>query len=114
MATKAVAKKAGDVVSVQPAQVYTRINSLLYTLRTIAQCEDQLCTLMHHLRTRGKLSSTLSAELHEILDEMPSREYLQDLESLRASLATAEGVKAPTQPPAKTARPRSPAKRRAA
>ncbi len=113
MATKAVAKQAGGVVSVQPAQVYTRINSLLYTLRTIAQCEDQLCTLMHHLRTRGKLSGTLTAELHGILDEMPSREYLHDLEALRASLVSIEQAPTKTPIPAKTARTR-PAKRRAA
>ncbi len=95
MATKAAAKQT--VTPVQPAQVYTRINSLLYTLRTIAQREDQLCVLMHHLRTSGKLSSTLAAELHEILDEIPAQEYVHDLEALRASLATAEGGTAPTK-----------------
>ena len=109
MAAKSDPKRAG-VVPVQPAQVYTRINSLLYTLRTIAQREDQLCMLMHHLRTAGKLTASLSTELHEILDEIPATEYLHDLEALRASLATVEGG----EPPAKTPRPRAGAKRKAA
>ncbi len=107
MATKAVAKKA-SVAVVQPVHVFTRINSLLYTLRAIAQREDQLCMLMHHLRTSGKLSASLAAELHEILDEIPAGEYLQDLHALRVSLETAQGKAAGA------ARSRNGAKRRAA
>lgn len=90
MATKTV-KGNADILDVQPGQVFTRINSLLLTLRTIAQREDQLCMLMHHLRTSGKLNATLLAELHEIAEEMPAEEYLHDLAALRASLGTVEG-----------------------
>ena len=109
MATKAGVKKSGLAVA-QPPQVFYRINSLLYTLRAIAQKEDQLCILMHHLRTSGKLNATLSAELHEILDEIPADEYLRDLEALRASLEAADGG----QRPAAGARGRAGTKRRAA
>ena len=89
MATKAGVKKSGLAVA-QPPEVFYRIHSLLYTLRAIAQREDQLCVLMHHLRTSGKLNATLSAELHEILDEIPADEYMDDLHALRASLGQAE------------------------
>ncbi len=91
MATKAGVKKSGLAVA-QPPEVFYRIHSLLHTLRAIAQREDQLCILMHHLRTSGKLNAGLSAELHEILEEIPADEYLQDLEALRASLGQAEGT----------------------
>ena len=109
MATKAAAKKT-DLVVAQPPQVFYRINSLLHTLRAIAQREDQLCILMHHLRTSGKLSPTLNRELHEILDEIPADEYLNDLEALRMSLDDLKG-KVETVP---SPRARSGVKRRAA
>ena len=107
MATKAAAKKAGLVVA-GPPQVFYRINSLLYTLRTIAQREDQLCMLMHHVRTSGRLTSALSAELQEILEDIPAAEYMHDLEALRASLGGV-GERAATR-----LRARSGSKRRAA
>ena len=109
MATKAGVKKSGLAVA-QPPQVFYRINSLLYTLRAIAQREDQLCMLMHHLRTSGKLNAALSAELHEILDEIPAEEYMHDLHCLREALEGAEGKVAP----AAGGRARSATKRRAA
>ncbi len=109
MAIKSAVKRTG-AAPVQPAQVYYRINSLLYTLRSIAQREDQLCMLMHHLRTSGKLTGSLTTELHEILDEIPAQDYLHDLDALRASLATVEGLEAPSRTP----KSRTGAKRRAA
>ena len=109
MALKSAARKTSFAVA-QPPEVFYRINSLLYTLRSIAQREDQLCMLMHHLRTSGKLNAGLAAELHEILDEIPSDEYLHDLQALRHSLETVEGKSGE----GRTARPRSGAKRRAA
>ncbi len=90
MATRASAKKTEAAVA-QPPEVYYRINSLLYTLRAIAQREDQLCVLMHHMRTSGRLNASLATELHEILEEIPAHEYLADLQALRTSLETAEG-----------------------
>jgi hypothetical protein len=109
MATKPGARKTGLAVA-QPPQVFYRINSLLHTLRSIAQREDQLCILMHHLRTSGKLNATLSAELHEILDEIPAEEYMHDLECLREALESAEGK----QTQATSTRARTAPKRRAA
>ena len=109
MASKAAEKKAIPAASAQPVRVYSQINTLLYTLRAIAQREDQLCTLMHHLRTSGKLTPTLNAELHAILEEIPTQEYLHDVDALRASLTTLdEGGKLPTQ------RAKSGSKRKAA
>lgn len=109
MATKAGVKKAGLAIA-QPPQVFYRINSLLYTLRAIAQREDQLCILMHHLRTSGKLNATLSAELHEILNEIPADEYMHDLHALRHALDSADGKTQTAGSP----RARAATKRRAA
>ncbi len=109
MAIKTAARKTGLTVA-QPPQVFYRINSLLHTLRTIAQREDQLCMLMHHLRTSGKLNASLSAELHEILEEIPAEEYMRDLEALREALESAEGKPAAGA----GSRVRTAAKRRAA
>lgn len=112
MAFKTPAKRAGLAVA-QPPEVFYRINSLLYTLRAIAQREDQLCILMHHLRTSGKLNAGLAAELHEILDEIPAGDYLHELDALRQSLEATEG-NTRTLPSQRTARPRTTVKRRAA
>ncbi len=110
MAFKTSAKKAGLAVA-QPPEVFYRINSLLYTLRAIAQREDQLCILMHHLRTSGKLNAGLAAELHEILDEIPAQDYLHELDALRTSLEAAGDKTLPGQ---RTVRTRGAVKRRAA
>lgn len=112
MAFKTAAKKAGLAVA-QPPEIFYRINSLLHTLRTIAQREDQLCILMHHMRTSGKLNAGLSAELHEILEEIPADEYLQDLDALRGSLEALEG-KTHASPGQRTTRTTRTVKRRAA
>ena len=109
MAGKPGFKKTGLVVA-QPPRVFYRINSLLYTLRAIAQREDQLCMLMHHLRTSGKLNAALSAELHEILDEIPADEYMHELGALREALHEADGK----QQTATGVRTRATTKRRAA
>ena len=53
----------------------------------------------------------LSAELHEILEEIPTQEYLHDLHALQASLDAAEGK---TTADSKTTRARSGVKKRAA
>lgn len=90
-------KSKTATLEMQPAQVFTRINSLLLTLRTMAQREDQLCILMHHLRTNGKLSPSLATELHEILAEIPAEEYMHDLHALREALQAAEGAPAPVR-----------------
>lgn len=111
MATRQAAKKTALAVA-KPPQVFYRINSLLYTLRAIAQREDQLCVLMHHLRTSGKLNAALTSELHEIIDEIPVQEYTQDVEALRAALQAEVGEPGPGV--TRTAKTRSGVKRKAA
>ena len=63
-----------------------RLNALLHTMRCIAQHEDALCTLLHQLRQAGSLSPDLREELRTLLDELPSDEYLRDLDTLAALL----------------------------
>lgn len=110
MAAKTGANKPSIAVA-QPPEVFYRINTLLYTLRAIAQREDQLCMLMHHLRTSGRLSAGLAAELHEILEEIPAQEYLHDLHALQASLDAVEGKQAAA---GRSGRTRGTVKRKAA
>ena len=113
MAGKAAAKKVKSIAMAQPPELFYRINTLLYTLRTIAQREDQLCMLMHHLRTSGKLNAEMAAELHEIVEEIPVQEYLDDVRALQGSLHAAEGKDSPTGKP-RAVRAKTGTKRRAA
>jgi hypothetical protein len=56
-------------------------------MRCIAQYEDALCELSHELKGDGALSEEANSELHDILEKIPSHDYLVDLESVRATLA---------------------------
>jgi hypothetical protein len=55
-------------------------------MRCIAQYEDVLCGLSHETKRTGNLSLEMSAELGEILEKIPSHDYLQDLEAVRETL----------------------------
>ena len=65
-------------------------------MRCIAQYEDVLCELSHELKRSGSLSAQTSEELHEILEKIPSHDYLMDLESARAILAAPGSSKRPS------------------
>ena len=56
-------------------------------MRCIAQYEDALCELSRELRNAGALSPAATEELREILEKIPSHDYLVDLDSARAILA---------------------------
>ena len=69
----------------QPALFY-RLNTLLHLVRNIAHYEDQLCTILHEIKTTGAPNAALSQELAEVLDDMPSTDYAQELQTVRAVL----------------------------
>ena len=53
-------------------------------MRCIAQHEDALCELSHSIRSSSSLSRAASKELRTILDNLPSHDYLHDLEAVEA------------------------------
>jgi hypothetical protein len=63
-----------------------RIETLLHTMRCIAQYEDILCELSHEIRTVGGLTREVSAELRNVVDMLPLHDYVNDVESLRVLL----------------------------
>jgi hypothetical protein len=62
-----------------------RLETLLHTMRCIAQYEDVLCELSHEIRTAGRVSNQANAELRSsIVSNLPSKDYMYDLNSVRA------------------------------
>jgi hypothetical protein len=66
---------------------YHHLDALLHTMRCIAQYEDALCELSHELKGTTSLPVKASRELRDILEKMPSHDYVVDLESVKAILA---------------------------
>ncbi|AFL87264.1 hypothetical protein Terro_0942 [Terriglobus roseus DSM 18391] len=84
--TKATAKKPA---SPQPAGLADRLDTLLHTVRCIAQHEDELCTLLHAARKNKRTTATLARELRSILAELPAEEYAWELRALEEQLDAA-------------------------
>jgi hypothetical protein len=84
-------------------------------MRCIAQHEDALCELLHEAQ-HGAASSSLKGELLMLVNDLPTYDYLDDLDGLRDMLGQArttpgggrkrhKGVKpAPAKKPAKQRR----------
>ena len=58
-------------------------------MRTIAQHEDELCTLLHDARRTGKVSSAVLRELQAVLAALPGHEYTDDLDAVLQMTSTA-------------------------
>lgn len=79
-AGRKIAEKIEQPVPKLAAEPLThQLDALLHTMRTIAQHEDELCTLVHDLRSRGKVSKALRRELQTLLAALPAHEYTDDL-----------------------------------
>jgi hypothetical protein len=72
--------------SVKSPSAYHRLDALLHTMRCIAQYEDALCELSHEVKWTGDLSPEISDELREILETIPSHDYVLDLDAVRVIL----------------------------
>ena len=70
------------------------MNTLLHLVRNIAHYEDQLCTILHEIKSAGAADEGLSHELAEVLEDMPSTDYTQTVEAVRAVLNGLPGVRA--------------------
>jgi hypothetical protein len=88
--------------AVRQSLPYHRLDTLLHTIRCIAQYEDALCELSHELKGARSLSVEASKELRGILGKIPSHDYLIDLESVKAIL--------PEPAPSKRSSPKKAAK----
>jgi hypothetical protein len=62
---------------------YHRLDTLVHTMRCITQYEDALCSLSHELKGTGTFSEEASEELRDILEKIPSHDYLVDLDAVR-------------------------------
>ncbi|MGI4758863.1 MAG: hypothetical protein ACRYGF_18690 [Janthinobacterium lividum] len=80
------AKKIAKRQQLAPAMVTSLthgLESLLHTMRSIAQHEDELCTLLHDARRTGKISAPLLRELKVVLDALPAEEYTSELQAIK-------------------------------
>ena len=84
-----MAKKQKPVEPNPGDEVVYRINTLLHTMRAIARHEDSLCGLMNEIKTSGRVSEELDAELRDVLEAMPAQEYHDDVEAIREALRPA-------------------------
>lgn len=87
-ARKPRAARSRDAAPGHPA-IFYRLNTLLHTVRSIAEFEDHLCTILHEIKTTGAASGALSHELAEVLEDMPSTHFTQELQAVRAVLEEA-------------------------
>jgi hypothetical protein len=79
--------------TVQQSSLYHRIDTLLHTMRCIAQYEDALCGLSHEVKQAGAFSPEISDEVREILEKIPSHDYVMDLDAVRAALSESKPSK---------------------
>ncbi len=84
MTKKAASKKAA--AASPNSLLVSPLRTLLHTVRCVSQHEDALCTLLHNLQHHPENSAELTAELHTLLDELPSRDYIDDLNALHRVL----------------------------
>ena len=95
LAVEAATSKSRPVTGLKSDQnVVHHMQSLLHTMRCIEQHEEQLCTLMHAIRTGGMVEETTAQVLRSLLDDLPAQAYESDLNRLFAALdAQASPVK---------------------
>lgn len=102
-ARKPAARKPADqAANQQHLQVAYRIDVLLHTMRSIERHEEQLCTILHDINLSSGLTTHVTAELHSLLDELPSHVYQADLDAVREALTaanTSSEITAPQTPP---------------
>lgn len=78
-----------------------RISALLHTMRTIDRCEDPLCTLMGEIKAAGFVTEEVRQELSVLLDDIPSHDFLVDLQSVGLAIGRGPLIVIPKQKKAK-------------
>lgn len=100
--------------------IFYSLHALLEAVQSIASHEDELCTLLHEVKTSRALDPAATKELQDLLARMSAASYGHDLEDVRRALpdrALPEGL-APVRKarPARVSRakrqPASPARKK--
>ncbi len=73
--------------SADHAAVAHRIHALLHTMHQIERYEERLCSMQDAIKRSGKVSAALLRDLQSVLEEIPSEDYLHDLEAVRDLIA---------------------------
>ena len=89
MRSKAPRPKQTKSTRDAPPAMYYRIHALLHTMHAIEQYEDQLCALMHEIQTTGAVSPVVSDELQDLLSDIPSHQYQDELNAVHQALVPA-------------------------
>lgn len=87
MRSKAPRSRKTKAAAEPTPAIYYRIHALLHTMHAIERFEDHLCSLMHEIQSSGSVSPVISAELRELLADIPSHEYQDDLNAIGEALA---------------------------
>ncbi|SEB58573.1 hypothetical protein [Terriglobus roseus] len=87
--SKAIRKNSKPKACTQPVALADRLDTLLHTVRCIAQHEDELCTLLHAARKSNRMTQALARELRSILANLPAEEYAWELRALEEELEAA-------------------------
>lgn len=82
--TSAKTSRRSKIASATP--LFYRLHALLETVRTIAQYEDQLCSLAHEAQSAGALTPEATEELHALLLDLPASSYHAELDALHETL----------------------------
>ena len=86
---KTVSKAATRRATVAPhLQIAHRIEALLRTMRVIERHEEQLCVVMTEIRSAETVTAEARKELKELLEELPSEAYQEDLDAVARALTT--------------------------
>jgi len=105
----AVAKKpAGTVVATRAKRgraeerhphppVAYRLHALLHTIHSIEHHEDELCTLLTEIEREGTVGPEVGRELLALLEGLPLRAFVADLEAARRALETVTAGEAKAQ-----------------
>ncbi|MBS1814958.1 MAG: hypothetical protein JSS87_08810 [Acidobacteria bacterium] len=90
--TKRPAKKAVKRSAVKKRAVpaysplYYDLHSLLHTVRHIAAAEDELCSLLEEAKASGEMDKATVRDLRRVLERLPVREFVSEVESVRGML----------------------------
>ena len=79
---KAVPAKPARAAARKAEPLTHRLDALLHTMRTIAQHEDELCSLLHDARRTGRVNTALLRDLRAVLAALPAEEYTDDLHAV--------------------------------
>jgi hypothetical protein len=85
--TKKTTSAKQKASAVLPSSFGHRLDALLHTMRCIAQYEDALCELAHEVKRTGTLSPEATNTLRDILESIPTHDFVLDLDAVSDMLA---------------------------